>query len=310
MTWRQERFAWWHAVALLVAAYTTLPVVAAASNSFSVQPGLLRLTDIRGRERLKIRLLDEQCLEGTRDVFATSGRLRLESRPGDIAVDSIAAMWVEENLGTRAATHGAFLGLLAGGILAWQTDNILYAFFVPLAGGIAGSLTGSKISHWEPVQLQGDLPDPSDSPCDPTNCLPCELARLRPGNRVRVEATGGRYLEGESGHSSAEAVFVLVGLQTDSIARADIQRLWVKRSAAPKSAAVGIKIMAPIGAIAGGLLFGALSQWCWEACSERRSPVLPALLGALTGGAFGAVLGGLFGAGVGAPFHSWVQLYP
>jgi len=307
---RCDRSPWLLAIVFFAASgCMAAPALASPSDSLLVPPGSLRLTDIHGRERLRLRLLDEQCIEATHDGLDGS-RLLLESRRGDIAVDSIAAMWVRRSHGTRGTMNGVALGLVLGSFLTWQDDDPRYLVFMPLGGALLGSLLGSSISRWEPVQLQAEMHDMDVTPCDPTHCLPCRLADLRSGNRVRVEAYGGRYLEGEIDHGSTEAVSVRVGLQTDDIARSDIERLWVRRSAAHRHAATGVKIMAPIGAVLGGLLFGALSQWCWESCTERPSPVLPALVGAVTGGAVGAMFGWFLGAATGAPFHSWVQLYP
>jgi len=272
----------------------------APGDSLRVPAGVLRLTDVRERDRVRLRLLDEQCLEGTSGGFA-NGRLRLVSRPADIAVDSIGAIWVHENRMVRAATGAAFVGLIAGGIVAWQTDKIAYLFLVPFGITVAGSVAGSAASRWERVQLTTDLHAGGDAPCDPVHCLPCELAGLRPGNRVRVEAAGNRYLEGEIHHGRADSVSIGVGSQTDGFARAEIERLWVRRSMSGKTASAGIIIMAPIGAAAGALLFAAPSQ---------LNPWVAGAIGAAMGGSAGALVGALVGAGAGAPFHAWVQLYP
>ena len=306
----------WGLIAICVSGIATAraqsPFTAAPTDSLRLRPGVLRLTGIVDGDRLRVRTLDDFCVEGTFESPSIGGRLRLVSKPRDIALDSVAAMWVRESAATRGALHGLVLGLVGSIMLASGDRDAVPVVLLPIGTTAAGALIGARIPRWRPVPLQPGLHAAGSTPCDTTRCLTCALARLRPGTSIRVEATASRYFEGEVESSSKAGIDVRQGDQTARVAHEEILRLSARQNVAGKSAAMGSKSLALAGGIAGAVMGALWSNFCYDCTNPHptRTAVTGALIGGLMGAAVGGVVGAIAGGAAGAPFHAWVQLYP
>jgi hypothetical protein len=110
---------------------------------------------------------------------------------------------------------------------------------------------------------------------------------LAAGERIQVELSTGKFVNGKIDHVTSESVFVQHGRQTTEVRRQEVNRLYRQKSGAgAKWAAIG----ALIGAGAGG---GA-----GAAVLERESGFGGAMAGTVAlGGALGAGVGYLLGRG-------------
>jgi len=122
------------------------------------------------------------------------------------------------------------------------------------------------------------------------------LSRLRPGQHVRVAATGsdtieGRFVTIRDGHLVLDRTG-FVGSSSSSVPIESVRTAWVRGRGTKTGAVVG----GVVGGLAGGVLVGFASGASCEVDSCRDDWLVAAVIGLAVGGAAGALTGSLIGA--------------
>ena len=291
----------WRALGLLAVFASGVGTVQAQSSLDATSAR--RLDEVQRNDHMRLRTLAGRCLDGDFETLLPGRRLRLDAPNGNVRLDSIAGLWVRERQVRRGALWGAATGLLAGAIVAWNEDNMQYAFYGPFVGAFAGGVIAIPSERWRPIGL-GNSTVPAE-PCDPRFCFACVLAELDPGTNLRVQSARGM-CEGEVTHASELGFTLATPSGQEKVARDEIQRLWSYQRATDKGAKVGFLIGALIGAAGLGLITAGLSQsFCSSDCP---SPIGAGLLGAGIGAVLGGCTGALIGALAGSTTDTWMEI--
>src|ERR1043166_5110064 len=120
--------------------------------------------------------------------------------------------------------------------------------------------------------------------------------QLKPGQQVRVHASGGPRLEGRfAAFTNAPPVFqITVGDTVQSVRGAD--SLWVRSSATVTGLVVGAAVLGLAGAVVGVPLCEAAGE---GSCNDSGALILAS-----------AGIGALVGAAIGSGIHHWHLRYP
>jgi hypothetical protein len=126
------------------------------------------------------------------------------------------------------------------------------------------------------------------------------IARLKPGQQIRLTTDGSGRLRGRAGVASGDT---LDFAQDDAVRRIPIpaiDTLWTRGRATTTGLIVGGVVGAAFGAMAAAV--GA--SLCESDCSDDDTGTI------IAGGAIGAVLVGGVGALIGAAIPKWTKRYP
>lgn len=141
---------------------------------------------------------------------------------------------------------------------------------------------------------------------DPIQKRSKAIARLKPGNLVRVHAKSLGEIVGRYRSSTDDSLLISDGMGESSVPVVAIDAIWVRGRATWK----GAKIGGIVGGAAGTILGIALAAACNSyqgIFGGRRSEPCPEVIPVL--GIVGAAAGGLVGAGLGTASPKWHRRY-
>ena len=141
---------------------------------------------------------------------------------------------------------------------------------------------------------------PGALPAQQPSARDSAVARLHPGQQIRLTAAGSGRLGGRAGVASGDTLDLA---QDDAVRRIPIpaiDTLWTRG----RATTTGLVIGGVVGAVLGGMAAAVGASLCESDCSDDDTGTV------IAGGAIGAVAVGGLGALIGAAIPKWTKRYP